>query len=96
MGTYTVPPTLAGYSFVPVSQTFSNVTANPTANFRRGNPRCQAVWLTFAGCPAGGGQQFCGGARWSRSTGRNRCAEAASAATTLPDRISACIVQVDG
>ena len=30
---YTVTPALSGYGFAPASQTFTNATANPTANF---------------------------------------------------------------
>jgi hypothetical protein len=30
---YVVTPTLDGYTFSPASQTFTNMTANPTANF---------------------------------------------------------------
>jgi hypothetical protein len=32
-GTYTVTPSLSGYSFTPPSQTFTNLSANQTANF---------------------------------------------------------------
>ena len=32
-GTYTVTPSLAGYSFTPPSLTFTNAISNPTANF---------------------------------------------------------------
>src|SRR5271157_900070 len=32
-GTYTVTPSLAGYSFVPPSQTFANASANPAPSF---------------------------------------------------------------
>ena len=32
-GTYTVTPSLSGFSFTPPSRTFSNITSNQTANF---------------------------------------------------------------
>jgi hypothetical protein len=49
-GTYTVTPKLDGYSFVPVSQTFTNPAANPTANFTAWPlPRIAGLGPAFAG-----------------------------------------------
>jgi uncharacterized protein (TIGR03437 family) len=96
-GTYTVTPALAGYSFVPVSQTFTNTTANPTANFTAWPlPRIAALAPAFASAlqppPAG-----LAAGEIVTLFGTNLCTDpAASAVPTLPDRIGACIVQVDG
>src|SRR5262249_17203047 len=48
-GTYTVSPSLSGYTFTPPSTTFTNITANQTANFTA----VPAVTVTTASLPAG-------------------------------------------
>src|SRR5262249_23147818 len=48
-GTYTVTPSLSGYTFTPPSATFTNITANQTANFTA----ALAVTVTTASLPAG-------------------------------------------
>ncbi len=92
-GTYTVTPSLAGYAFVPPSQTFTNATANPTANF--------TAWLFDHWCRARFRQH--GGLGSSGLRGGNHqylrlslCSTATGATPTLPDRLTACIVQLDG
>jgi uncharacterized protein (TIGR03437 family) len=94
-GTYTVTPKLEGYSFVPVSQTFTNPAANPTANFTAWPlPRIGGVGPAFAGVLQPAPVSLAAG-EIVALYGTNLCADAASANPTLPDRISACIVQVD-
>ena len=96
-GTYTVTPVLAGYSFVPVSQTFTNTTTNPTANFTAWPvPRIAALAPAFASVLQPPAASLAAG-EIVTLFGTNLCIDpAASAVPTLPDRIGACIVQVDG
>lgn len=95
-GTYTVTPTLAGYAFVPPSQTFTNATSNPTANFVAWPlPQISGVGPVFGStlvpAPAG----FA--AREAISIyGSNLCSTAVTATPSLPDRLSNCFAQVDG
>jgi uncharacterized protein (TIGR03437 family) len=96
-GTYTVTPVLAGYSFVPVSQTFTNTGTNPTASFTAWPaPRIAALAPAFASVLQPPPASLAAG-EIVTLFGTNLCADpAASAVPTLPDRIGACIVQVDG
>jgi Calx-beta domain-containing protein/carboxypeptidase family protein len=65
-GTYTVTPSLANHSFMPASQTFSNVTSNQTQNFSavlnqhtisgqitRGGSPLSGVTVTLTGTESG-------------------------------------------
>jgi len=95
-GSYTVTPKLDGYSFVPASQTFTNPPANPTANFTAWPlPRIGGVGPAFGGVLAAAPTNVAAG-EVVALYGTDLCADAASAKPTLPDRIAACIVQVDG
>jgi uncharacterized protein (TIGR03437 family) len=95
-GTYTVTPSLSGYSFVPASQTFVNPTTNPAANFTAWPlPRIGGVGPAFAGVLQPAPTSLAAG-ELVALYGTDLCADAASANPTLPDRISACIAQVDG
>jgi trimeric autotransporter adhesin len=93
---YTVTASLPGYAFAPVSQTVSNVTSNPTVNFSAWPvPKVGAVTAVFASRLQTAYPNFAAGeivTVW----GSDLCADPSSAAPTLPDRLSACIVQVDG
>ena len=95
-GTFTVTPKLDGYSFVPVSQTFTNPTTNPTANFTAWPlPRLAGLAPAFAGVLQAAPTSVAAG-EIVALYGTDLCADPASANPTLPDRIAACIVQVDG
>ncbi len=95
-GTYTVTPKLDGHSFVPASQTFTNPATNPTANFTAWPlPRIGGLGPAFAGVLQAAPASLAAG-EIVTLYGTNLCADAASANPTLPDRISACIIQVDG
>ena len=95
-GTYTVTPSLSGYSFVPPSQTFTNVSANPAANFVAWlQPRINGVGPGFGSLLQPPLSSFA--AREIVSIyGVNLCSTPTNATPTLPDRLTACIVQVDG
>ena len=94
--TYTVTPSLAGYSFVPPSLTFANVSANPAANFVAWpQPQIGGLGPGFGSLVEPAPTSFA--AREIVSIyGANLCSTATGAAPTLPDRLTACIVQVDG
>jgi uncharacterized protein (TIGR03437 family) len=95
-GAYTVTPKLDGYSFVPASQTFTNPAANPTANFTAWPlPRIAGLGPAFAGVLAAVPTSVAAG-EIVALYGTDLCADGTSANPTLPDRLSACIVQVDG
>ena len=95
-GTFTVTPTLAGYSFVPASQTFTKPTSNPTASFTAWPlPRIAALGAAFPSLVQPASSSFAAG-EMVTLYGTNLCSDPASAVPTLPDRIAACIVQVDG
>jgi uncharacterized protein (TIGR03437 family) len=95
-GTYTVTPSLAGYSFVPPTQTFTNSVANPAPSF--------VAWpLPQIGGFGPGFPSLLDPIPTSFAAreivtiyGANLCATATGAAPTYPDRLTACIVQVDG
>jgi uncharacterized protein (TIGR03437 family) len=95
-GTYTVTPSLAGYAFIPASLTFTNVTANPAANFTAwAIPRVMGIGPVFGSTMVAAPSGVA--ARETLSIyGSNLCSDGVSAAPTLPDRLSSCIVQVDG
>jgi uncharacterized protein (TIGR03437 family) len=95
-GTYTVTPSLAGYGFVPPSQTFTNAAANPAANFVAWpQPQIGGLGPGFASSVQPISSSYA--AREIVSIyGTNLCSTAAGAAPTYPDRLAACIVQVDG
>jgi uncharacterized protein (TIGR03437 family) len=95
-GTYTVTPSLAGYSFVPPSQTFTNVSANPAPSFVAWpQPQVGGLGPGFGSLVQPAPTSFA--AREIVSIyGANLCSTATGAAPTLPDRLTACIVQVDG
>lgn len=96
VGAYTVTPSLSGYAFVPPSQTFTNVNANPTANFVAWPlPRITGLGPGFGSLLQPAPNSFAAG-EIVTIYGANLCADPASAAPTLPDRLAACIVQVDG
>lgn len=89
-------PKLDGYSFVPASQTFTNPATNPTANFTAWPlPRIGGLGPAFAGVLQAAPASLTAG-EIVALYGTNLCADAASANPTLPDKISACMVQVDG
>ena len=95
-GSYTVTPSLAGYGFVPASQTFANMTGNPAANFVAWpQPQIAAMGPAFAGVLQPPPTIFAAD-EIVAIYGTNLCAAAASASPTLPDRLAACFVQVDG
>jgi uncharacterized protein (TIGR03437 family) len=95
-GSYTVTPALAGYSFVPASQTFANMTANPTANFVAWpQPAIAAMGPGFPAVLQTPPTTFAAG-EIVTLYGSSLCSTAASASPTLPDRLAACFVQVDG
>src|SRR5262249_21342898 len=56
-GTYTVTPSLSGYTFTPPSRTFTNITANQTANFTAailtGTPRVVSINFVGSGTAMG-------------------------------------------
>lgn len=95
-GTYTVTPSLTGYAFVPTSQTFTNATTNPTANFTAWPlPQISGVGPVFGSTLVPAPSGFAA-AETIAIYGTNLCSTAATATPTLPDRLAACIVQVDG
>ncbi len=95
-GSYTVTPSLAGYIFLPVQQTFAAVTANPTASFVGwGQPVIGAIGPAFPSALQTPPTTYAPG-EIVTLYGANLCSTAASAAPTLPDRLAACFVQVDG
>jgi uncharacterized protein (TIGR03437 family) len=95
-GTYTVTPSLAGYSFVPASLTYANVSANPAPSFVAWPlPQVGGLGPGFASLVQLIPASFA--AREIVSIyGANLCSTATGAAPTYPDRLTACIVQVDG
>jgi uncharacterized protein (TIGR03437 family) len=95
-GTYRITPTLPGYAFVPASQTFTNATTNPTANFTAWpQPIIGGVGPVFASAIVPGPVGFA--ARETISIyGANLCVDVPAAIPTLPDRLGNCFVQVDG
>jgi uncharacterized protein (TIGR03437 family) len=95
-GTYTVTPSLTGYSFVPPSQTFTNPSANPASSFVAWpQPQVGGLGPGFGSLVQPAPTSFA--AREIVSIyGANLCSTATGAAPTLPDRLTACIVQVDG
>jgi uncharacterized protein (TIGR03437 family) len=95
-GTYTVTPSLSGYSFVPPSLTFTNVSANPAASFVAWpQPQVGGLGPGFGSLLQPIPTSFA--AREIVSIyGANLCSTATGAAPTYPDRLTACIVQVDG
>jgi uncharacterized protein (TIGR03437 family) len=95
-GSYTVTPSLAGYGFVPASQSFSNMTANPTANFVAWpQPAIAAMGPAFPSVLQATPTSFAAG-EIVTLYGANLCSTAVSASPTLPDRLAACFVEVDG
>ncbi len=95
-GDYTITPKFDGYSFVPASQTFVNPATNPTANFTAWPvPQIGGLAPVFAGMLQAAPAAFAA-SEMVTLYGTNLCGDPASAAPTLPDRITACIVQVDG
>jgi uncharacterized protein (TIGR03437 family) len=94
--TYTVTPSLAGYSFVPPSLTFANAIANPAANFVAWpQPQVGGLGPGFGSLVEPIPTSFA--AREIVTIyGANLCSTATGAAPTYPDRLTACIVQVDG
>ncbi|HMD71110.1 MAG TPA: carboxypeptidase regulatory-like domain-containing protein [Bryobacteraceae bacterium] len=96
VSTYTVTPSLAGYSFVPPSLTFANASANPVANFVAWpQPVVGGLGPGFASLVQPIPTSFA--AREIVSIyGANLCSTATGAAPTYPDRLAACFVQVDG
>jgi uncharacterized protein (TIGR03437 family) len=94
--TYTVTPSLAGYSFVPPSLTFTNASANPAANFVAwAQPQIGGFGPGFPSLVEPIPSNFA--AREIVTIyGANLCSTATGAAPTYPDRLTACIVQVDG
>jgi uncharacterized protein (TIGR03437 family) len=95
-GTYTVTPSLAGYSFVPPSLTFTNASANPAASFVAWpQPQVAGLGPGFPSLLQPIPSSFA--AREIVSIyGANLCSTATLAAPTYPDRLAACIVEVDG
>jgi uncharacterized protein (TIGR03437 family) len=95
-GTYTVTPSLAGYSFVPPSLTYANVSANPAPAFVAWpQPQAGGLGPGFGSLLQPIPSSFA--AREIVSIyGANLCSTATGAAPTYPDRLAACIVQVDG
>jgi len=95
-GSYTVTPSLAGYTFVPASQAFAKMTSNPTGNFVAWpQPSVAAMAPAFPTVLQPAPTTFAAG-EIVTLYGANLCSTAASAAPTLPDRLAACFVQVDG
>jgi len=93
---YTLTPSLAGYAFLPASQSFASMTANPTANFVAWPlPAIAGMATAFPSVLQTSPTTFAPGEIVS-IYGTNLCAAAAVAAPTLPDRLAACFVQVDG
>ncbi len=80
-----------------MSQTFTNTTANPTANFTAWpTPHVSALAPAFASILQPPPASLAAG-EIVTLFGTNLCIDpAASATPTLPDRIGGCIVQVDG
>ena len=95
--TFTVTPALGGYTFLPASQTFANPATNPTANFSAWPlPQVGALPPSFPSQLQPPPAHLAAG-ELVTVYGANLCADPpASAAPALPDRIAACIVQVDG
>jgi uncharacterized protein (TIGR03437 family) len=95
-GTYTVTPSLAGYSFVPPSLTYANVSANPAPAFVAWpQPQAGGLGPGFGSLLQPIPSSFA--AREIVSIyGANLCSAATGAAPTYPDRLASCIVQVDG
>jgi uncharacterized protein (TIGR03437 family) len=95
-GTYTVTPTLAGYAFLPASQTFTYATSNPAANFTAwAIPQIGGIGPVFGSTIVPAPSGFAAGETVA-IYGANLCSTSASAAPTLPDRLAACVIQVDG
>ena len=94
-GTYTLTPSLAGYSFVPATAKFTTLSATPTANFVAWpNPVVATMAPAFAGSTAAP-KNFAAGEVVS-VYGTNFCADTPAAANpTLPDRLGACMARVD-
>jgi uncharacterized protein (TIGR03437 family) len=95
-GTYTITPSLAGYGFVPPSLTYANVSANPAPAFVAWpQPQVGGLGPGFGSLLQPIPISFA--AREIVSIyGANLCSTATGAAPTYPDRLTACIVQVDG
>jgi uncharacterized protein (TIGR03437 family) len=95
-GAYTVTPTFAGYTFLPSSQTFTNSTSNPTANFTAwAEPVIAGVGPVFGSTLQPAPDGFAA-AETISIYGSNLCSDpTANAIPTLPDRLAACIVQID-
>jgi uncharacterized protein (TIGR03437 family) len=94
--TYTVTPSLAGYSFLPSSLTFTNASANPTANFVAWpQPQVNGFGPGFPSLLQPIPSSFAP-REIVTIYGANLCSTATNAAPTLPDRLTGCIVQVDG
>ena len=89
-------PSLAGFSFVPPSQTYTNASANPAPSFVAWpQPQVGSLGPGFGGLVQPIPSSFA--AREIVSIyGANLCSTATNAAPTYPDRPTACIVQVDG
>jgi uncharacterized protein (TIGR03437 family) len=96
VGTYTVTPSLAGYTFVPPSLTYANVSANPAPAFVAWpQPQVGGLGPGFGSLVQPIPTSFA--AREIVSIyGANLCSTATGAAPTYPDRLAACFVQVDG
>jgi uncharacterized protein (TIGR03437 family) len=94
--TYTVTPSLAGYSFVPPSLTYANVSANPAPAFVAWpQPQVGGLGPGFGSLVQPIPTSFA--AREIASIyGANLCSTATGAAPIYPDRLAACFVQVDG
>jgi uncharacterized protein (TIGR03437 family) len=97
LGVYTVTPSLAGYAFLPASQTFTNATSNPAANFTAWPvPQITGVGPVFGSTLVPAPSGFAA-AETISIYGSNLCSTPAAIANpTLPDRLASCIVQVDG
>ena len=89
-------PSLAGFSFVPPSLTYTNASANPAPSFVAWpQPQVGSLGPGFGGLVQPIPSNFA--AREIVSIyGANLCSTATNAAPTYPDRPTACIVQVDG
>jgi hypothetical protein len=80
-GTYTVTPSLSGYMFTTSSSTFTNITANQTANFTAVTSTLRAVSINFVGSGTAMGASESAGV--VAKTNWNNAANNASA-TALP------------
>jgi uncharacterized protein (TIGR03437 family) len=95
-GTFTVTPSLAGFGFVPPSLTFTNASANPAANFVAWpQPQVGGFGPGFGSLVQPAPTSFAP-REIVTIYGANLCSTPTGAAPTLPDRLTACMVQVDG